>query len=95
MLNLKSRYFDPYGNRCIHACKPPYRWGKPCGKCTRLHLDAMEEQCIEHELKQEHLAILATLPATDDEWHRYLDDTWPLATALATEPELELQGTRA
>lgn len=76
--------FDPYGNRCIHACKPPYQRRPPCGKCRRRYDDAMEEMYQEYKDQQEYMAFMAYVPATETEWLRQLDLVAPL---IRTEPQ--------
>ncbi len=60
---------------CKNACR--HLWGA-CEEC-------IEDALLAHESENEHRAVLAHVPASDDEWRRRLGELYPLTTELETE----------
>ncbi len=44
--------------------------------------ECVEDACQAHQNNREHEAILAIVPASDDEWRKRLDEIAPLVTEL-------------
>ncbi len=55
---------------CQHSCR--HLWSA-CDEC-------IEQMFQEHEDHLNHKAVLAHVPASDDEWRRRLDEQAPLVT---------------
>ena len=59
---------------CRKACKHLF---DACDEC-------IEDACTRHRNFHEHAAVLAVVPASDDEWRRRLDEEAPLVISLTS-----------
>ncbi len=59
---------------CMNRCTTLW---DACGEC-------IEEMFQSHEDHLNHEAVLAFVPASDDEWRQRLDEEYPLVTSLTS-----------